>query len=382
MSVDLKFILEATVFELRELIDSPDLEQKTIVGFYANILLAYRLGRMDALQDYLKRFETLPLSQAPEKKIRELVGSIITVRHQIYSRDVHPLSIEALETLLPTIEAPLWRAETHFVIALSYASIEKEQEAQQHYKLANHFFSQAEAPKRAVAALLNCVSAESRLFPETIFITDYMYVAAKALQIGESPVAGTAYLNVSRDYQKLEAFQAALFYCNLAIQNLENQRGSINFDLALAHRAHLLINVDRKVEAQALIESLLASPFEEVQGAIGVLYKKMRMSPKRRPFKANAKAQAWNDRRFGVLEFLKTGSGLSPMENKILDLLFKKPYSKFELAAETYGDRLDCNVTLNRLNNVIFRLRKRFPNLIVIDEGTYRISHETALALA
>ena len=70
---------------------------------------------------------------------------------------------------------------------------------------------------------------------------------------------------------------------------------------------------------------------------------------------------------------------LSPLEERLLEFIAASPKTKFEIMDHLYGDRLNTEVRENRLKNLLNRLRKKRPELIVFENEKYRIADEVFL---
>src|SRR5690606_27034813 len=109
--------------------------------------------------------------------------------------------------------------------------------------------SMISAHKKSLKAKLNELAAESKIYPEKKLITDYFLLAKRSLALRESNVAATAFLNISREYQKLGCYLAALRYANRSIRLLGRDFGTLTYYSALVHRAHLFYQLNRPKDA-------------------------------------------------------------------------------------------------------------------------------------
>lgn len=64
---------------------------------------------------------------------------------------------------------------------------------------------------------------------------------------------------------------------------------------------------------------------------------------------------------------------LSQLEAKLIESLNSSPKTKFEIIDELYGSEIDSFAAENRLKNILFRLKSKFPGLIRLKNGKYFI---------
>lgn len=337
-------ILSANLHELLDLHTASPLPEAE--RFYVDVLIRY-------LQGDVKRLQELKES-SPSAFMRSIVELRLGIRKRV-------LSIESLQAFQPH-EAPsvIWNGEALFVQAMAYETLEENRKARDLYLEASRILTQSDCPRKAVKALLNYVVAESRLDPEKKLFADYLFVARKADSLGEVGVAGTAYLNISREYQRLSALKLALKYCNHAVSCLEKSTGSLSAMLCLVHRSQLLYDLGRRAEALLDYQKAGACDLPEVQEALKVL-DVLQKRRQRKSVKVGELTPTWREH-FEEGRSQNKGRkrpSLTRLEQQVIELISQGPKSKYDLIHALYGDRMSFPALENRLKVLLSRLRQK-----------------------
>jgi hypothetical protein len=209
-------------------------------------------------------------------------------------------------------------------------------------------------------------------------IVDYQRLYRRARSLRDDYLAALMLINISREFQKIDAIRSALRFVNRALAHLRRgQMGTVTHYLALVHRADLLMSMDRQIDAILDIETASMSEFPEVRAAIKVLSNKKLESSKEELDKNLI--PNWKER----LD-LRTGKlvrkpSLGEMEDKLLQMIGIRPRTKFELIDELYGDSVDLQFLEARLKSMIYRIRQKIPNAIVFNQNRYQLADESVI---
>ncbi|MCM2323571.1 MAG: hypothetical protein NDJ90_09960 [Oligoflexia bacterium] len=361
-------VIQATQAELRELLLFGELSPS--LRLYASTIKAFLNYDVEALEScvteaaaHTHAFQALPL--------------LIRIRRDLRLRQIDAKSVEELTHVAATFD--FLRGEALFVAAMGYESILDHARAKALYREASALFRNVGADRKAVKSALNCVVSESRLFSEKKLMADYHFLYKEAKRVGEFGTAGVCLLNISREYQKLGAFSAALKYCNRALALHQKELGTITYFLTLAHRCHLLFQLDRRHEALLDHEQCQNCEFPQVQAALQVVEKlisgeqgQVRDIPVESGLEKHL-TPTWKERLLGIQSETRRPE-LGALENKVIELLSEKPSEKWELMDALYGTALSADTREARLKALIFRLRKKRPGLILFKDGKYLIS--------
>jgi tetratricopeptide (TPR) repeat protein len=349
-------ILSNGLHGLKEMAQSGEISDSSRV--YLDGLIAYLEG------DNQKLEELQMLAVASEPTVAQILGLRLAIRKDAVEESA------ILSVLNEGRGAALLDAEIHFVSAMAYELLYMEDKARKSYLRAATLFRIHGVFKREIKCLQNEVASRSRQLPEGRYISDYQAVAKKAEQCGAKGTAGICYLNISREYQRIGANQAALNFANQSLALLDSEHGSLNFYLALCHRAHLLFQMKRTKEAELDIEMVSIAPFQEVKAAVWAMQsKRINANP------PEGLLPTWQERLDEGIEIPETEKSKrsGELENALFTALGNGPCDKHTLIRFLYGDRLSVHVTENRLKNLLNRIRKKYPNVVAYVDGKYTI---------
>lgn len=357
-------ILDADLEELTEL-HLRRTERRSVFGFYVSALRHYLEGDRGFLAQTLAR---LPEAEG-DAADKEIAGMLIEARLAVRAGEVADSIVKKLEAKLPS--AGDWTGEMQFVLALCHEIRGEKRPMSARYQQASVTLADLGARRKAVKALLNHVAAESAQHPERHHLREYEYIYRQAKRVKNYSTAAVALLNISHEYHDIGALQLALSHVNRAIVLLDRQKQGRSYFLALAHRAHVLHDMDRKEEGMLDYEALMASAFADLKGVRETLeaaYGGMRgEAPK------SAMVDAWKGRHE---EFQRMKDKLGSLEQKLLKFVADSPREKADIIEHLYGDKLSWDVLENRFNNTLSRLKKKCPGIIVWEKGKYRLSAE------
>ncbi|MCB0413973.1 MAG: helix-turn-helix domain-containing protein [Bdellovibrionales bacterium] len=353
-------ILQGNLLELIEIRYQEECSSE-IEKEYLEVLIHYFKGNVERLSQIM--------SSILNKDIYPLVKMrLMTLETNASHKEIDHLLSQFLESNLG--KARIWQAEGLFVAAQCLASVEINKKAGELYKKANLLFSRENCVHKSVKSLLNHLACVSRFDPEISLISDYYYLAKKAKKCGEQVVVGICLLNISREYQLLGAKETALDYVNESIQSLEADYGSKNYYLAIAHRAHLYIELERFNEAKRDYDLLISAKHPAMEESIKVIDKLM--GEQSQP-KIEILSTSWRERLLRS-EIEKAKAKLTVFESKLVELLVEQPRKKEDLVTLLYGNQVDYLSANNRFKVLLSRLRKKRPNLIVSSNGRYQVS--------
>ncbi len=335
--------------------------------FYSEVLYHYLLGNVDSLERFVA--EPAPLEGAEARIVCELSS----LRLQIRKKKLAPQDLETFKSQTQITDlSPLWAGEVHFVLGKAWETLFENNRASAAYYQSHESFEAAKLLRKSVKALMNYVAMESRIRSDQRFIADNFYLARKALQVGEKSVAANAYMNISREYQKLGALSVALKYANEALDLVPDQFGTLHYEHIGVHRCHILFQMGRLAEAQLEFEKAQVSAFSEIRAAAGVVKKALKSAESSAP--EAELSPVWKER-LAELRVGQESEPLSERESQLLDLLSRQPRTKHELIDLLYPKETAAYLLLeDRVKELIKRLRRKRAQLIIFEDGKYRLS--------
>lgn len=360
-------ILEASLDELVEACDpiepkSPD----RLALLYGRVILNFLRGDAVGLEESF-----IDVSQKLiHHEDYEFVTLASGLRMQLRACQVSEFDLEAAQNFF---EMPArWRGEMAMLSAAAYVNRGDYKKARSLYIFSAGFFVEQGCARKALRARLNILVCESCLFPDRNLFSQYhdLYKKSVKKEFRELYVATACLLNISREYQRTGAHSAALKYCDRALELFEERIGDINYFLTLAHRAHLLCEMGRLAEAQLDYESARLGNFKEVAAALEVVRRKIEgvetlISDKNL-------LPNWQERQ----NEMGNAPKLSTLENKLIRYLARGPRERSDLITHLYGALLDHETKLNRFKSLLSTFRKKFPHLVLFEDGTYRLAND------
>jgi hypothetical protein len=311
--------------------------------------------------------------------------STVTLHHALaLALDLSRLRL-AIRTLKPGQElsrhlseclsgSDLWAAETHFVWAMYLELFHDDHNAERHYLAAQKKFFANGLKRKAVKSYHNALASLSRLQPGRRLIYEYETAHREAATIGDYGTAGMALINLSREYQLLQANNLAMKTVSRALAYTSKHLfGSKQYYLALCHRAQLFLERDLLDLAALDYEEARCSDLPEVVGAVEVLYAMFEtknhsvLSPSA---STRTRIATWVDRADEPMRTFSKNNALTDLECRLLEILGEGPHNKFELMEALYGGGNILGLE-NRLKQLLHRVRKKHPALIGIENGNY-----------
>ena len=339
--------------------------------FHLDLMIAYHKGDLAAL-DLLDRQSV---------GLQEYQKELSLLAHLRLKRRQHILDLELVQTAesqIHKITNEFWKGELYFFLGLCFEDLNLHSQSIRVYEIATKLLFKVGAKRKSVKSLHNTIAAQDREGKLTkLMISDYQFVAGRAIEVGEFSIAGIGYMNISREYQRLGALDLAVYFSERAFKYLKDDIASLNYFLLIAHQCDLLIQVGRLQEAQLKLNELRLSPFKEIEETIHVLNKKMNLTDANLEDLDHLNLN-WQERK-NSLSFDSKKIGLGEIETQIIEILSQGPAEREELISQIYGDKVDFETLLNRFKVCLSRLRKKWPGLVIYEKGKYRISNEVAI---
>lgn len=333
------------------------------IGLYARALSYYMRGDREALALLL------------EKQSADDVGlnGLLKLRLKIRARDVNALELEELSKLeLPGV----LNAELNFSLAVAWEIAGRDENTSAHFQKAAGLYRAAGCPRKALRSYYNFVAAESRLRPHKNYVAEYQAVIEMSKSVGDVAFEGMALTMISREYQIVELHDQALQMVDRALLLMEAERGALHFAHALLQKAHLLLDGERNEEGLRLIAEAEMAPFPEILAAARLL--RSAFMPGAVWDRAWEKdlLPTWRNRLPQLSMRAKTGVGpqISELEARLLKIIYNGPVEKWDLIERLYPAGGSALTLENRFKNLINRVRKKYPEKILCQDGRYSLT--------
>ncbi|HAR41021.1 MAG TPA: hypothetical protein DCS07_00035 [Bdellovibrionales bacterium] len=349
----LQHLIEANIEELGEL--RLQLPRGTALRLYGDILFAYLQGDMVELRKII----AFLVSTNEHPLLLVLAKLRLAIRERKISENL-------ISEILALAEGKTeWLGECYFVAAWAYETMGEHAKAIHHYQIAANELTQMGALRKALKARSNELAAFSCIDMDSKrLITQYNLIYRQARKLREFGIAGTVLNNISREYQRIGAYGVALKFSRRAVGYLKKDLGTLHYEMALVHQAHLLIELGRSREAGEVLSQCDLTTFPEVRAAQQIL--KNGASPE-----SGALTPTWRDR--SRRKISKGLPLLGDLENQLIAALNSGPQDKFALMEALYGCRIDPVARETRFKTLLSRLRAKHPSLIVFEDGLYRL---------
>lgn len=347
-------------------------DKKDPLEFYAFVLFSYLRGDSAALAEAAMHAS----ANEANLPIWRPINTLTKLRYECRIRSISTLTLA--ETLGLAEEKSEWQGELFFVAALACDVLEREADSYQFYQKAAYYLEKISARRKALKARYNSLAALTCIEPERKLIMDHQRVYRLARKLGDDYLAGLTLLNISREFQRLSAHRSALKFVNRALTLLQKKSlGTVTYFLTLLHRADVLLDLDRAIEANYDIELASASEFPEVLAALRVL------SERRTTLATWNYGQSltptWRERLEKRLDTPLHPQSLGALEDRLVNLISLAPRSKFELIENLWGQEIDLEFLESRLKSMVYRIRKKWPGSIVLSNGRYRLADDSLL---
>lgn len=360
-------VIDVCLEDLVEL--SFELEDSSIESFYAEVLINYLQGDAEKLELIVAR---LRKGAPPEGLVREYqqLLDVSEFRLKLLRESYTEKEVDSFARSYSEDESEsdsVWRGDVYSFCAFAYGKLNKHVKAKIYFKKAYNALWKLGAKRRALLALKNYVAAESNIYPEKKLHSEYQLLIRKSKELGFSTVAGSAHYNLSRQYHKNGAYLIALEEVEKALEQMSKNTGSQQYFLALAHKAHLLIELKRYGEAKVLVDKVSCCNHSRLQGTV-IFLKDLLGVTASGHLDIKSMAPSWKERATSP-ENVKLGR----LETQLLKFVSDRPRTKREIILHLYGEKLDYFVLENRFKNLIGRFRKKVPGLIEFVDDHYTI---------
>lgn len=355
------YLVEANLEELMTLrLELQILDSHQLQFTYATVLYHFLKNETQELESFIASLET--------EKIPADLWQLMQIRLQYRKLTLSLPQTEAISKEVSAQEMSLFKAESLFVLALSFQRHKFFAQAKQNFEMASEIYRRHDALKKSVRCWGNAIAALSCLHPESFLIQEYNSLYNKSFEIEEWPGCVSALTNLSREYQRM----GALTFAYEKIQEAQSIAERYMFfsrehHLALLQKAHILFNLQRLAELETLLPILAKSPFQEVSSSTEVLIAKMRQEDIQ--IKEHV-LPTWVERASENKEF-DIKNQLETIEAEMIRLLALGPQTKEELIHKLYGDRIDFLNLENRFKNILSRARKKWPGRIILNNEKY-----------
>jgi len=310
--------------------------------------------------------------------------NIVTHASPLFDTSIHFLAQLRLELRQAQLNESQWQdrlvkvqelnlkaiflSEAQFVIASGLLFSGQFQSAEETFKLSAQGFHQAGALKKALRAELSALVSVSCFNPKLRLFYEYLDLVYRCISAEEFLSAGTAFLNISREFQILGAREVALSYADRAINLLgKHAIGSREHGLALVHKSQIQLELNYKFEGRESLLFALSIGNKEVQSACKILMEKYDLNFESIP--SDQILPTWRERLQDT-----SSAQLGKLEEKLLELLSTGSKDKFELMDAIYGNLIDYDSKEGRFKNLLNRVRTRFPDLIRFKDQKYFLS--------
>lgn len=346
--------------------------------FYFDVLVFYLSGNKTELRQHLDKRDG---AGKPADDLHfEIAIAIAELRYLVLEKQrLQLISIEDLKKefrnkLGNHFEQPplLWEGEWHFVWARLHDMKKEHSAASERYVMANEAYKKIGAEKKAVKAYFNALICLERTQDSSCLHYKYLNLIQEARKVNEYSVVGMALLALSQKLLDVGALRLALEYVQRSLAFLGKERGSSNYFKALLHRSLLFYLSGQTDKARTDYQEAKLSTHAEVLSTISVLeMKEARVDL--HDFHEAVLPYAWSSR----LHYEKTNLNfLGFQEEQLIKILLKGPCSKSRILEKVWGPSIELDpehIDL-RFKKLMWRIKKKYPEIIAFENGLYSIS--------
>ncbi len=316
--------------------------------FYQRVLKARAAKSLSDLQTLQSEASALPVDSAVP------VALILQLDVEIFSSTP---KIDSLKEFLEVFDRfPLWKGEGFLALARLLEASNRLEDAKVFFFRSSQELGRIGAEVKSLWSFYYRLLVEGKIRVDTKkLIADYHYVFRKGTKLQEHELSALALLGISLEYQKLSAMKLAVKSIRDASEISKKKPESLTHARVIFQKYQLLLATDRPEEAFKDLEFCRASKHSEIQALVGNAV--VPILPAATDKKSKGRGEG----------------DLSELEVDLLKLLVEGPKDKFQIIEHMYGTRLSLDITENRLKNLLNRIRKKRPDLIVFEEGKYRI---------
>lgn len=356
MNTDFREASLSELFDLRLSLASKKKESQ-----YLEIIYLYLKRDIHSLRSILMAVED------------QFIKALGMLRYTLATNEISEDLLQKVIILSEREEDLSWKGEASFLIAMAYGEISEYQKSKEYYQQAYNQLWKSGLKRKAVKSLLNFVVSESYLKSENRVLVEYEYVAKKAREIEDHGIEAICILNLASEYRRMGAYPAALKQSIRALELGENEMGTQHYYLAILEKAHNLIEMNRIEEAQYDLTQAEASGIESIVESVKVLRKRLgeKVTVKTETLDAN-----WKIRLQNLYEQISSKK-LTKKEAQLIELIVAGEKTRDDLIDSLYGTQIDYESAGNRFRVLMSRFRKKIPNLLIYEDGIYRVSDQT-----
>lgn len=339
-----------------------EIEGKNRNSLYLESKMAYLNGKTEHLKQILKCIEN-----HPDLEDYNILVSLTFLRLEILECRKADQLIIKLENLVENNN--LWAGEVYAVLGYYQTQNDNYVKAKILFKKSLKAFKKIKAEKAALFALQNIVIAESNLYDGKDLCSEYNYIISCARKAKNLDVLTSSLLALSNHLIRSGVYTVALEKVDEALEIVEEGEGAFTYYLLLAQKAYILLQLNYKNQALTLIEQLNRSNFEEmfeIQKVLLNIYQGKDFNN----ISIKNLTQSWREKVSRKNKVPKLGK----VQEKFLGILLEGPKSKNDIIDLLYPEGGEYFSLENRFKNLIGKLRKKFPDLIVYKDGLYQLS--------
>jgi len=360
------YLIESTIPELEA--SYYDINKNPDFFYYHQILLYYYKTDIEKLKLLIKDIRH-------NKKLflnldhYHIVYRLAQLRFSIRKNKVSMTLIHTLLDLQNTVTAKawfLWSGEIYGIIAFALGEIANFELSKKFYEMAIAAFHRISANKKKIRAIHNYIATLASLNSNKSLIKEYLFVFRQAYKQKSFDFAGLALGNIAREYQTLGLLDAAEKYSKKSLSYAMENPFTVQYYLVHLFRAHILIDLKRHTEAMTIIHHCKSSTYAEIRGGALIL-ESIILGVRPSYIKLNKQLRllpGWMERL--QLSFKKNKPPLEPteLETKLIYFISTKERSREQVIHHLYGERIDREYTINRLNVLLSRINQKWPRLI------------------
>jgi hypothetical protein len=353
-------VIDAPFEELRGLIHARSLSREA--GLYAEALLAY----YQSDDGEMARAE----SSTHDTDVRLLIGLRRQLRGNARDSQLLELALSAIS------ERPWARGEAGFIEGTWRESLGDFKRSKAAFEEAQAHFLAAGAPRKSLRSTLNSLAVSTRLSPRRFLAPRYLMALKEARALREQDLEALCETLLSRAFQRLGCLSLARSHAERALELSAESFGSLQRQRFEAHMALLLIELEQLASAESWVESLKLSEFEEIRIISKLLEAASAGSKELPPDVWNKLGGSWRER---WLEFLSKDWSTTDLEGQMIAALAEKPRTLQELQQTLYPDLKNDESSQARTREILRRVRKRWPDLVLRGEAEYSLNQEFEL---
>lgn len=347
--------------------ESIEEEETKLVVLYAKIMNAYFQSDLETLIILLNKTGSL----RELSPFHEDIHNLTKLRSHLKTTN----NLEEIEKVTaPKLD--FFSCEYSFIKGFSASRRADHLTAKKYFLKAYKQYAKVGTKKKSILALQNYVSAETHLNPTKRMIPERQMLLKKSLEVNAKGVAGLASLDLSLEYEEIGATQMAIDFARQATRLLESHTETYQHGCALIHHARICYKYQLKTEAQksySLLKTYAISEIKEQLKGLDYIIEGVSSTDK---FQELGTTPWWQ------LHLQKNGhkTKLGKLPEKLIELLSHGPMNKEQIIEELYGNNMDYLSLENRFNVLLSRLRKKIPELIILqDDGLYALNTDSTI---